>query len=158
MAARNLGTAYQKAGRPADARVAFGRALERRNDARGLQTIHNNFGTLAMMDGDFAAAQRAYEQALVAAPDAPDTLFNLGLAMLHGGGSTPEAARRALPKLQRALELNPHDADIEAGLGQLYLILGERDRACEHLRRGQQLRPTERTAEAIRKLLVECGA
>ncbi|MFN8642562.1 MAG: tetratricopeptide repeat protein [Candidatus Binatia bacterium] len=94
MAARNLGTAYQQAGRAADARAAFARALKRRNDARGLQTIHNNLGTLALMDGDFAAARRAYEEALAAAPDAPDTLFNLALAILHGGGSTPEAGAR----------------------------------------------------------------
>ena len=156
MAARNLGTAYQQAGRAADARAAFARALERHNDPRGLQTIHNNLGTLAMMDGDFAAAQRAYEQALVAAPDAPDTLFNLGLALLHGGGSTPDAARRALPKLQRALALNPHDADVEAGLGQVYLILDDRPQACEHLHRAEQLRPSEHTAQGIRQLLSQC--
>ena len=157
MAARNLGTAYQQAGRAADARAAFARALERRNDARGLQTIHNNLGTLAMMDGDFAAARSAYEQALVAAPDAPDTLFNLALAILHGGDSTPEAARQALPKLERARAQNPHDADIEAGLGQVYLILGERQAACEHLRRAEQLRPSERTAAGIRQMLAQCG-
>lgn len=158
MAARNLGTAYQQAGRAAEARAAFARALGRRNDARGLQTIHNNLGTLAMMDADYAAAQRAYEQALTAAPDAPDTLFNLGLAILQGGGATPDAARLALPKLERARELNPHDADIEAGLGQLYLILGERPRACDHLRRAQELRPSARTAAGIQQLLAECGA
>lgn len=156
MAARNLGTAYQQAGRAAEARAAFARALERRNDARGLQTIHNNLGTLAMMDGDFAAARRAYEQALTAAPDAPDTLFNLALAILHGGGSTAEAARQALPKLERARAQNPHDADIEAGLGQVYLILGEGPRACEHLRRAAQLRPSERTAAGIRQMLAQC--
>jgi tetratricopeptide (TPR) repeat protein len=156
MAARSLGTAYQQAGRAADARAAFARALTRRNDARGLQTIHNNLGTLAMMDGDYPAAQRAYEQALAAAPDAPDTLFNLGLAILHGGGATPAAARRALPILERALALNPHDADIEAGLGQLYLILDQRERACAHLRRAQELRPSPRTAEGIRTLMAEC--
>lgn len=156
MAARNLGTAYQQAGRVADARAAFARALERRNDARGLQTIHNNLGTLAMLDGDFAAARRSYEQALAAAPDAPDTLFNLALALLHGGGSTPDAARLALPKLQRALALNPHDADIEAGLGQVYLILGEPRQACDHLHRAQQLRPSERTAAGIRQMSSQC--
>ncbi len=156
MAARNLGTAYQQAGRAAEARAAFARALERRNDARGLQTIHNNLGTLAMMEGDFPAAQRAYEQALVSAPDASDTLFNLALAVLHGGGTTPEAARSALPKLQRALALNPHDADIEAALGQVYLILDDEPQACAHLHRAEQLRPSPRTADGIRQMLTQC--
>jgi tetratricopeptide (TPR) repeat protein len=158
MAARNLGAAYQQAGRPAEARAALARALERRNDARGLQTIHNNLGTLAMMDGDYAVARRAYEQALAAAPDAPDTLFNLALAVLQGGGSTPEAARQALPMLERARAQNPHDADIEAGLGQVHLILADRRRACEHLRRAERLRPSERTAAGIRQMLAtaEC--
>lgn len=157
MAARNLGAAYQKAGRAADARAAFARALGRRNDARGLQTIHNNLGTLAMMDGDYPAAQRAYEQALAAAPDQPDTLFNLGLAVLHGGGASPDAARRALPYLERARAANPHDADIEAGLGQALLILGETSRACEHLRRAEGLRPSPQTAAGIRTLMKNCS-
>ncbi|MEO8603015.1 MAG: tetratricopeptide repeat protein [bacterium] len=158
MAARNLGTAYQQIGRPDEARAAFARALARRNDARGLQTIHNNLGTMAMMDGDFAAAQRSYEQALAGAPDASDTLFNLGLAILQGGGATPDAARRALPSLERAGVLNPHDADIETGLGQAYLILGERDRAIEHLRRALELNPSAHTAQGARTLLQQAGA
>jgi len=153
MAARNLGTAYQQSGRSAEARAAFARALTRRNDARGLQTIHNNLGTMALMDGDFAGAQHAYEQALAVAPDASDTLFNLGLAILQGGGANAQAARRALPSFERALTLNPHDADIETGLGQAYLILGERARAVEHLQRALQLNPSPHTAQGARALL-----
>ncbi|MDX2170770.1 MAG: tetratricopeptide repeat protein, partial [Deltaproteobacteria bacterium] len=157
MAARNLGTAYQTLGRAAEARAAFARALTRRNDARGLQTIHNNLGSLAMLDGDFAAARRAYEQALRQAPNASDTIFNLGLAILQGGGSTPEAARQALPHFERAAQINPHDADIQAGLGQAYLILGERERALPHLRRALELNPSPHTAEGVRALLRQAG-
>lgn len=153
MAARNLATAYQQAGRSADARAAFARALTRRNDARGLQTIHNNLGTLALLDGDHAGARREYEAALAAAPNAADTLFNLGLLELQAGGSTPDAARRAVPYLERARQLNPHDADCEAALGQTYLILGEPERARRHLQRALALQPSERTAAAIRQLL-----
>lgn len=153
MAARSLGTAYQRAGRADEARGAFARALALRNDARGLQTIHNNLGTLAMMDGDWAGAQRAYEQALAAVPDAPDTLFNYGLAIFHAGDGTAAAARAALPHLERARQLNPHDADIEAGLGQLWLALGDPARARTHLERALTLHPTERTAAGVRVLL-----
>jgi len=156
MAARNLGTAYQKAGRITEARAAFARALALRNDPGGLQTIHTNLGTLALLDGDYAAARAAYERALAATPDAPDTLFNLGLVVLQGGGSTPDAARAALPHFERAGQLNPHDADFETALAQAYLILGERQRGCEHLRRAQILRPSERTAAGIQQLLADC--
>ena len=67
---------------------------------RGLQTIYNNLGTLAMYDRDYAAAQRHYEAALAANPNAPDTLFNLGLAVLQRGGAAPEAARRGAALLR----------------------------------------------------------
>jgi len=158
MAARNLGTAYQQAGRTAEARAAFARALTRRNDARGLQTIYNNLGTIAMMEGDYPAAQRAYEQALAPLPNAPDTLFNLGLAVLQGGGATPEAARRALPYYERARAMNPHDADIETALGQVYLLVGEPDRAVQHLRQALLLNPSPHTAQGAHALLRQAGA
>jgi tetratricopeptide (TPR) repeat protein len=157
MAARNLGTAYQTLGRAAEARAAFARALTRRNDARGLQTIHNNLGSLAMLDGDFDGARRAYEQALSQAPNASDTIFNLGLAILQGGGATPAAARQALPYFERAAQINPHDADIQAGLGQVRLILGERDRALTHLHRALELNPSPHTLEGVRTLMRQAG-
>jgi tetratricopeptide (TPR) repeat protein len=158
MAARNLGTAYQTLGRAAEARAAFARALTRRNDARGLQTIHNNLGSLAMLDEDFAGARRSYEQALSQAPNAADTIFNLGLAILQGGGGTPDAARQALPHFERAAQINPHDADIQAGLGQVYLILGDRERGLSHLRRALELNPSPHTLEGVRTLLRQAGA
>jgi tetratricopeptide (TPR) repeat protein len=158
MAARNLATAYQQSGRTADARATFARALTRRNDARGLQTIYNNLGTIAMMEGDFAAAQRAYEQALAPMPNAPDTLFNLGLAVLQSGGATPEAARRALPYYERARVMNPHDADIETALGQAYLLTDQRERAVEHLRQALQLNPSPHTRQGAQQLLQQAGA
>jgi tetratricopeptide (TPR) repeat protein len=153
MAARSVGTAYQQAGRAAEARAAFERALGRRNTARGLQAIHNNLGTLAMYDEDYAAARRHYEAALQANPGAADTIFNVGVVILQAGGATPAAAREALPHFQRAGEINPHDPDIEAGLGQVYVILGERERARGHLQRALSLRPDARTEQGVRELL-----
>jgi len=153
MAARGLGTAYQQAGRPADARAAFERALERRNTPRGLQTIYNNLGTLAMYDADYPAARRYYEKALEANPNAADTLFNLGLAILQGGGRSREAATAALPYYQRAAALNPHDSDIEAALAQAFDILGERATAHEHARNALALGAGGQTASSLRDML-----
>ncbi len=153
MAARNLATAYQQAGRPAEARATFARALTRRNNARGLQTIYNNLGTLELLAGDYGAARAAYEAALRAVPHAPDTLFNLGLATLHEGGSSPEAARQALPLFEQAQRLNPHDADTAAALGQAYLLTGDTTRARHNLDRALALQPSPRTRASIERLL-----
>jgi hypothetical protein len=152
MAARSIGTAYQQAGRVAEARAAFERALSRRNSPRGLQTIYNNLGTLAMYDRDYAAAQRHYEAALAANPS-PDTMFNLGLAIVHGGGRTPQAAQAALAHYQRAKAANPHDPDIEAAIADAYQILGEHDRAAQHARRALELGAQGQTADSLRAML-----
>jgi tetratricopeptide (TPR) repeat protein len=153
MAARGLGTAYQQAGRAAEARAAFERALSRRNTPSGLLTIHNNLGTLAMHDGDYPAAQRAYEAALAANPSSADTLFNLGLAVLQGGGQSREAAGAALAYYERAQRLNPHDSDIEAAMAQAYAILGDRPAAQLHARRALELGARGPTADSLRALL-----
>jgi len=153
MAARSLGTAYQHRGRPADARAAFERALQRRNTLRGRQIIYNNLGTLAMYDGDYAAAQRNYESALAANPNGPDTLFNLGLAVLHGGGRSPQAARAALAYYRRAQRINPHDPDIEAALAEAYDVLGQPAAVAQHARRALELGAQGQTADSLRALL-----
>lgn len=153
MAARGLGTAYQQAGRAAEARAAFERALTRRNDARGLQVAYNNLGTLAMYEGDYAGARRHYEAALVAAPNAADTLFNLGFAVVQGGGRSPVAVREAISLYRSAAALSPRDPDVEAGLAQAYEIIGERDAAALHARRALELGATGPTAESLRALL-----
>jgi len=153
MAARGLGTAYQQAGRAADARAAFERALTRRNTASGLLTIHNNLGTLAMHEGDYGGAQRAYLAALAISPDSADTLFNLGLAVLQGGGQSREAARAALVHYERAQRLNPHDPDIDAAMAQAYDLLGDRAAASQHARRALELGARGPTAESLRALL-----
>jgi tetratricopeptide (TPR) repeat protein len=158
MAARGLGTAYQQAGRAADARAAFERALRRQNNARGLQTIYNNLGTLAMFDGDYGAAQRHYQAALAVNPDGADTLFNLGLAVLHGGGVSRDAAQAALPYYQRALRLNPHDPDVEAALAQAFDVLGQHAVAVQHARRALELGAQGQTGDSLRNMLQQAGS
>ena len=118
MAARSLGTAYQQAGRAADARAAFERALQRRNNARGLQTIYNNLGTLAMYDGDYAAAQRYYEAALAANPAGRIRSSISASPFCTAAGGRAQSAQAALAYYQRAARLNPHDGDIEAAIAE----------------------------------------
>ena len=158
MAARDLGTAYQQAGRAADARAAFARALQRHNDARGLQTIYNNLGTMAMYDADYAAAQRYYQQALAANPEAADTLFNLGLAVLQAGGATRQSAQAALPYYQHALRLSPHDSDVEAAIAQVLDLLGEHADAAAHAQRALALGARGQTADGLHAILQRAAA
>ncbi|MGH7786609.1 MAG: tetratricopeptide repeat protein, partial [Candidatus Binatia bacterium] len=153
MAARGLGTAYQQAGRTSDARAAFERALQRRNSPRGLQTIHNNLGTLAMYAGDYGSARQHYETALAVNPNAPDTLFNLGLAILQGSQQSPAAAQEALQYYRRAQALNPHDPDIEAAFAQAYALLGDHAAAAQHARRALDLGASGATADSLRALV-----
>ena len=77
--------------------------------------------------------------------------------MLHGGGADAAAAARARPYLERARAANPHDADVEAALGQVLLILGDTAAACDHLRRAATLRPSPHTAAGIRTLMQACA-
>jgi tetratricopeptide (TPR) repeat protein len=153
MAFRSLATAYQRSGRYDEARRYFERALQRENDAKGLQIIHNNLGTLAMQGQDFDEAARRYREALRANPDAPDTLFNLGLAIFRAGDGSESAAQRALEYYRRAEQLSPHDADVQAGLGQVLLVVGEEEEAREHMQRALDLGVQETTAAGIRQIL-----
>jgi tetratricopeptide (TPR) repeat protein len=153
MAFRSLATAYQKAGRDDEARRYFEQALQRRNDAKGLQIIYNNLGTLAMQDQNFGEAAGQYRKALEANPDAPDTLFNLGLAVFHAGDRSEPAARQALEYYRRAEQLSPYDPDVQAGLGQVLLVVGDEEEARQHMQRALDLGVQEATAVGIRRML-----
>lgn len=146
---RSLGVAYLQRGDSEDARRYLEQALQRRNSPAGLQVIYNNLGTLAMQEQRYDEARRHYEAALQAYPNAADTLFNLGLSILQGGGAGPDAAAAALEYFQRAEQLNPHDADIQAALGQVAAIRGDRDRAIAYLRRALELGPSPAVAKNI---------
>ena len=134
-----LGNAYLEAGRVADAKAAFERALQRRCSPRVRQTAYSNLGKLAKNTGDLDGAQRLYESALQANPDAPDTLFNLGNLLLYKGRLSPAAAQAALPYFARAQTLNPYDADVEAAVAQCLSILGQSGLAAQHAQRAIEL-------------------
>jgi tetratricopeptide (TPR) repeat protein len=160
MPLRSLATAHQAAGRATEARRYFEAALQRRNTRGGLLTIHNNLGSLAMQAGDYAAAREHYEAALRESPNAPDALFNLGLAVLQGGGQTASAASAALPYYEAAARLSPHDPDIQAALGQAFVVRGEPQRAVQHLRRALELGASGATRASVERAVrtLEGGA
>jgi tetratricopeptide (TPR) repeat protein len=158
MPLRSLGTAYHRQGRRQDARRLFETALERHNNPIGLLVIHNNLGTLAMLDGRFAEAEQHYRKALEVEPNAPDALFNLGLVLLEQGGRTPAAAARAAEYLARALEASPYDPDVQAAVGQTKAILGDRPAAIRHLESALQLGLNPVSAKRVEALLADLRA
>jgi Tfp pilus assembly protein PilF len=154
---RSLGIAYLQQGQREEAQRHLELALQRRNSPAGLQVIYNNLGTIALQGQRYDQARQHYEAALQAYPNAADTLFNLGLAILQAGGGSQEAAEGALAYFQRAEQLSPHDADIQAALGQVAAIRGDRDTAIVYLRRALDLGPSpavERNIQAYLDTLV----
>jgi tetratricopeptide (TPR) repeat protein len=63
------------------------------------------------------------------------THYNLGRLL---GETDPEAAERSL---QRAIDLEPDNADYRVGLGTLYLRQGQMDRAMEEYAQAESLDP-----------------
>lgn len=155
---RSLGVAHLQRGHSEDARRSLELALQRRNSLAGLQVIHNNLGTIAMQAQRYDDARRYYEAALQSYANAADTLFNLGLAILQGGGGSRDAANAALEYFERAEKLSPYDADIQAALGQVAAIRGERDRAIAHLQRALELAPAPAVAQNVRAYLAQLEA
>lgn len=157
MPLRSLGAAYLDAGRDDEAARSFEQALRRRNSTLGLQVIHGNLGTIAMRTGDFQAALRHYRQSLDLNENAPDVLFNLGLATFMAGGGSPAAAAEAMSFYRRAEALSPHDSDIHAALGQALAVAGERAAAERHLRRALELGLAPASAASARAYLDGLG-
>lgn len=153
MPLRSLAAELQKRGRLEEAQRQFEHALAKRNSRIGRQIIFNNLGTLAMRKGSYEQAERYYRRALEVESNAPDSLFNLGLAIFERGGRTREAALRALIMYRRAATLSPHDPDIEAALGQALLVAGEPEEAARHMRRALDLGVQRDTADSIRAYL-----
>jgi len=155
---RSLAAAYHKQGRTEEARRTFEAALARRNSRVGLLVIHNNLGTLEMLDGRLAEAEQHYRIALESDPDAPDALFNLGLVILEQGGRKPPAAARAYEYLSRALAASPFDPDVQAAVGQAKAILGDLPAAIQHFERALELGLNPVSAERVKALLAEVRA
>jgi tetratricopeptide (TPR) repeat protein len=153
MPLRSLATAYQAAGRKDEARRFFEAALERRNSPLGQLVIHNNLGTLEMLDGRLSEAEQHYRKALELEPDAPDALFNLGLVILESRGRTRAAAEQAFPYLSRALAISPFDPDVQAAVGQAKALLGDMPAAIEHLQRALELGLNPVSAKRVESLL-----
>jgi adenylate cyclase len=103
-------------------------ALER--DANS-SVAHFAMGALRQLQNRLTEAQAEYETAIVLDHNSARAFYQLGVTLMYLG--QPEAA---LPRIEKAIQLDPHDANISAlywALGTCHLLLGHEDEAIDLL-------------------------
>jgi len=98
-------------------------------------------------EGDPKAAVEYAEQALAIRPDDPDIHDTYGWALHHAGRSA-----EALPYLERAYAAKPDMFCIHYHLGEVYLALGQTERAKAHLLKQLAWKGTREAARAAEVL------
>ena len=129
----NAGSTMMALGRTDDAIALLHQARE--IDPRFPDT-YNNLGRALFDRGDFAAAQRYFEEAI--AVDGNQAIFHVNLANTLIKRHERE---RAIGALRRAIELDPLMAPAYVPLAELEFQQGDVETAVRHLRRGVELQP-----------------
>ncbi|MDP9274091.1 MAG: tetratricopeptide repeat protein [Chloroflexota bacterium] len=109
-----------------EVRAAFERVIE--FDAE-IWEAHFGLGLVARQSEAFVAAADSFRRALDLAPEQPDVMHELGVALLASGSKTD-----ALGLLDRAAALRPGEAAYIADAGFAHLRAGDLDAARERLR------------------------
>jgi len=131
---RNLGTLYMKAGRAADAKAAFNRALALKPDDAD---ANNSLGALLAQSGELPSAIERFNAALKAKPEFPDALNNLGFALYQAGRPND-----AYELYQKALALQPDFPEALNNIGIFYGRQRDLDRALTYFKRAVDARPS----------------
>jgi len=137
---------YERAGNFVEARREYRAAFD-----AGVRTPRL-FNELAWVEiesgnGDAPAAVTYAAQALALTPDDPDVHDTYGWALHHAGRSA-----EALPYLERAFRAKPDMFCIHYHLGEVYLALGQTERAVAHLRQQVDRIDTREAAKAASRL------
>lgn len=142
---QNLASALREAGREEEASELFARLRE---EAPGSPAAFALAGEDAFEAGDFAAAERAWAQALALNPDMPGVRVNHGLALYklgrHGEAEAQFAAAAAAA---------PDNAEAWHNLGLCLARRGARDDAERALARALELSPGRKDTLRVRALL-----
>jgi Tfp pilus assembly protein PilF len=109
-----------------EVRAAFERVLAFDRD---LWEAHFGLGLVARQEEDFVAAASSFRRALDLAPEQPDVMHELGVALLASGSKAD-----ALGLLDRAAALRPGEAAYIADAGFAHLRAGDLEAARERLR------------------------
>ncbi|MBX7172221.1 MAG: tetratricopeptide repeat protein [Pyrinomonadaceae bacterium] len=107
-------------------------------DSKSFETAYQ-LGLSYKVAGDFSKAVEYFEQTLKISPNYEPALRELGAAYLQTNAET-----KARPLLEKAVTINPNDADAHFQLSRLYNLIGEKELAKKHLEIFQRLKsPTQ---------------
>ncbi|MBL9200360.1 MAG: tetratricopeptide repeat protein [Opitutaceae bacterium] len=145
----NGGVALLARGRFAEASAQLAEAARLspalRNEAK-FADAQFELGRLAERDGDLAAAEAKFREALDLAPDHLGARSRLGLMFARAGRLEPAAAQ-----FRAVIAARPADAEAHANLGNVLLLLGRPREALASYETADRLKPGDpRTAENIR--------
>jgi len=97
----------------------------------------NNLGGTSLINGDLAAAVRAYQAAMTEYPDDPVAYYNLGFIFIDYLLDT----QNGIPLLQKAVELDPENGDSWFYLGTAYVLDNDHTNAYNAFRRAVNINP-----------------
>ena len=153
---RNLAQAYQRAGRPEDARKTTEQSEEvaRKRSNHGRAMLLMQSGKHLLDTGDTAKALEQLREAKDLSPEFEDAQLWFGVAVREAGAD-PEESRRAL---EEVLKLNPNRAEGHFQLGLTLQKIGDTAGALKELRTSVELAPSLIEAQrALGNLALESG-
>ena len=117
----------------------------------GSAMAYINLGAVLYEEGERAAAEACFFQALEVDPKDQQALYNLGVVLLDRGKS-----KEGMARLREVLALNPDRFDANKALGAVLLLQGKFEAGIEHTRRALRVRPesvgAQRNLEAGERL------
>lgn len=105
--------------------------------------VHNFLGVVEAGEGNYAAAEKRFREAILRAPDYTDAYLNLG--RLYQESKAPKAATKALAAYQAILQFDPAHAEARFQSAALLQAMGEFGRSLDELDR---LAPADRDRPA----------
>jgi tetratricopeptide (TPR) repeat protein len=107
--------------------------------------VHNFLGVVEAGDGNYAAAEKRFREAVLRGPDYTDAYLNLGRLYQENGGKDSKAATKALAAYQAILRYDPAHAEARFQSAALLQAMGEFSRSLDELDR---LSPADRDRPA----------